>query len=221
MARTVKIDNSLFKRLRLKEENEKRKAETKVKRERYLIVCEGGKTEPYYFKSIEKLLPKGIIELNILGMGANTTAVVNYAIKEKAKAAGTLEEYDKVWVVFDKDDFPDRNFNNAIFAAQNNNIECAQSNEAFELWYVLHFQYLNTALKREQYFDILSNILEEKYQKNNIKMYEILRTRGSETKAINWAEKLAENYDPSNPSNCKPHTNVHELVKALNKFKEQ
>ena len=127
MARNIKIDNSLLKRLRLKVQNEKRKSESKPPREKYLIVCEGAKTEPNYFKAIEKRLPKGIIQLNILGIGANTVSVVKYAIKERDKNIGTLDEYDEVWVVFDKDDFPDKNFNNAIFLAGNNNIKCVSN----------------------------------------------------------------------------------------------
>jgi hypothetical protein len=220
MARTNKIDNSLLKRLRLKEQNEKRKLEAKVQRERYLIVCEGAKTEPNYFKSIETSLQKGVVYLNILGIGANTTSVVLHAINESKKYFGTPEEFDNVWVVFDKDDFSDKKFNDAIFLALKNDIKCACSNEAFELWYILHFQYLNTALKREQYFEILSQNLGMKYEKNMPDIFEILTTKGNEKKAIKWAETLDAEADDSNPAKKRPHTKVYKLVKELNRFKE-
>ena len=48
MARKVKIPNHIQKRL-AREEN-KRKRNTKSKRKYFLIVCEGEKTEPNYFK---------------------------------------------------------------------------------------------------------------------------------------------------------------------------
>lgn len=220
MARTTKIDNSLLKRLKLKQQNERRKPESKTERERYLIVCEGAKTEPNYFKAIENRLPKGVVYLNILGVGANTLSVVNYAIREKNKYNGTQDEFDHVWVVFDKDDFPDENFNGAIFLALQNGIKCAYSNEAFELWYVLHFQYLNTALKRHQYFEILSKILGSKYEKNRSDMYEMLNENGSERNAIRWAVKLDEVQDDSNPAIKKPQTKVYKLVSELKKFEE-
>ncbi|MEP7319779.1 MAG: RloB family protein [Panacibacter sp.] len=219
MARNIKIDNSLLKRLKLKEENEKRKTESRIQRERILIVCEGEKTEPNYFKSIEKMLPKGVLHLDILGVGANTGSVVAHAVKENNKYLGTLEEYDQVWVVFDKDDFPDQNFNNAIYLAQKSNIKCAESNEAFELWYVLHFQFLSSAIKRTQYFEILSKIMGAKYEKNNENMYDYLTKHGNEINAITWAEKLDLKTIDQTPSDKKPHTGVYKLIQVLNKFK--
>lgn len=105
-----------------------RKIETRELRERFLIVCEGGKTEPNYFKSFR--VPKNVID--IYGLGANTTSLVEEAIKLKNKDGG----YDQVWCVFDRDSFPKQNFNAAISSAKAQGIQVAYSNEAFELWYL-------------------------------------------------------------------------------------
>ena len=119
---------------------------------RYLIVCEGGKTEPNYFEGIkrkvevkyrDKIDVKNKIELEIKGTGRNTENLVDYTIKLRS-----LSEipYGHTWVVFDKDDFTDEQFNNAIRKAENSNINVAWSNESIEMWFVLHFEYLHSAI---------------------------------------------------------------------------
>lgn len=62
--------------------------------------------------------------------------------------------FDVTWAVFDKDDFVD--FNEAIAYAKANSINPAWSNEAFELWYYLHFQFLDTQVGRHQYIEMLT-----------------------------------------------------------------
>ena len=47
-------------------------------------------------------------------------------LKEEEQKKG--REYDQIWVVFDKDDFPDKDFNQAIISAQSNGIKVAYSN---------------------------------------------------------------------------------------------
>jgi hypothetical protein len=146
MARVAKIDNALKKRF--EREEKKRKVDTRTKLVYFLIVCEGEKTEPNYFEVLEKELQRGTVELKIEGTGRNTIGLVNYAIKLRVES---YRKYDRVWAVFDKDDFPDDNFNGAIIKAASNNINCAWTNEAFELWFLLHFQYVNTGMKRDDY----------------------------------------------------------------------
>jgi hypothetical protein len=87
--------------------------------------------------------------------------------------------YIEVWCVFDKDDFSDESFENAIRLAERNQIKCAYSIEAFEIWYMLHFNYYDSALSRGQYIEILSELLEEPYLKNNEKMFSLLKSRQS------------------------------------------
>ena len=70
MARVAKIDNVWKKRF--EREEKKRKVDTRTKLVYFLIVCEGEKTEPNYFKELEKELPRGTVELKIEGTGRNT-----------------------------------------------------------------------------------------------------------------------------------------------------
>lgn len=180
MARVVKTDNAILKRIKQKQKREKREYRIREKRVRVLIVCEGEKTEPNYFYSIEKNLPKGLVELKISGLGDNTINVVESAIELRNSVAKTDDQYDFVWAVFDRDSFPAERFNEAVFLANRQKIKCAYSNEAFELWYLLHFEFYNTAISRHDYIIRLENFLGRKYLKNEPSMYDVLNDLGSQ-----------------------------------------
>lgn len=115
-----------------------------------LIVCEGKKTEPSYFRAFPDN-PEVFDILDIQGMGANTLSLVRKAIELKESAEDRGEPYIEVWVVFDRDEFPLQHFKEAIRLASANNIFCAYSIESFELWFLLHFNYSDSQLSRSDY----------------------------------------------------------------------
>lgn len=96
-------------------------------------------------------------EISIKGTGRNTEDLVRFTTEEieKAKSLGELP-FGNVWVVFDKDDFTDDQFNGAIIQAENNEHKVAWSNESIELWFLLHFEYLQSAVHRYQYIEKLN-----------------------------------------------------------------
>lgn len=217
MARVAKVDNAWKKRF--EREERKRAVETRTKLVYYLIVCEGEKTEPNYFKALEKELPRGTVDLKIDGVGRNTIGLVNYTIKQRDNAC---RKYDRVWVVFNKDDFPDDNFNSAIIKASSNDINCAWTNEAFELWFLLHFQFVNTGMKREDYKAYLEREIKKRsqnakyvYLKNDIDTFSILKNYGNQKQAIEWAKQLKQNYTDECYATHNPCTLVHELIEEL------
>ncbi|NHZ72448.1 MAG: hypothetical protein GWP17_05130 [Aquificales bacterium] len=86
------------------------------------------------------------------------------------------------------------------------------------MWYLLHFDYHDTAVSRHDYCAKLSvsNRLNFKYEKNNPDMYDILLNRQPD--AIRNAKKLFSTYGwRLNPEKCNPITQVHVLVRELNK----
>ncbi len=185
-----------------------RKVDVRPLRETFLIVCEGAKTEPAYFKAFR--VAATVEEFNVVGLGDNTLSLVERAVKLKSE-----RDYDQVWCVFDRDSFPPERFNAALALAEREDMKVAYSNEAFELWYLLHFNYHDTAMSRTQYEDKLSALLGIKYKKNAPDMYERLRDR--QHAAIKYATKLLATYDPCRPAQDNPSTTVHKLVEALNK----
>ncbi len=186
-----------------------RKVDTRNIRERFLIVCEGAKTEPNYFKSFR--VNRTIFEVDIQGFGYNTLSLVEKAIELKAG-----ENYDQVWCVFDRDSFPAGIFNAAFEKARHEGIKIAYSNEVFELWYLLHFQFYDSVIKRKEYWKMLSKELGHKYEKNSEIIYDELLSR--QVDAIRNAKRLYASYSPCNPERDNPSTTVFELVEALSKF---
>lgn len=189
--------------------NEGRRGRRPAKRKprtSFLIVCEGSRTEPNYFKGFR--LPAKVADIR--GIGANTVSLVNKAIILRGQG-----NYDSVWCVFDRDSFPLQNFNAALQLAAQNDIKVAYSNQAFEIWYLLHFHYHNVALHRTLYSKKLEVEIDRPYQKNDPEMYDLLRGRMDD--AIRNARQLLTTYDPHNPAKDNPCTTVHLLVEELKK----
>jgi len=186
-----------------------RKLETKKPKERFLIVCEGSKTEPNYFRSFR--VPRDVVEVH--GLGEDPSTLVRSATDLKNKDG---DDYDQIWCVFDRDSWTLENFNNARSSATSQGFRVAYSNEAFELWYILHFEYLNTGIPRKDYIHKLSLLLGKKYQKNSETIYDELLDK--QPTAIRNAKKLLTEYDPPVPAKDNPSTTVHLLVQELNRF---
>jgi len=104
-------------RKRNQEPNLERPEPQKDEKQKILIVCEGKNTEPSYFKKFKL----STATIKVVGEGYNTLSLVNRAIQLSKK-----EDYDQVWCVFDKDDFSNKNFNSAIFKAEEIGFKVAQ-----------------------------------------------------------------------------------------------
>lgn len=183
-----------------------------------LIVCEGERTEPNYFNAICSIMPRNTVKIIIEGTGMNTISLVREAIRLRNECSKSDIVCDQTWVVFDKDDFPDGDFNTAITMCSQHKLNAAYSNQAFEIWYILHFEDRHTGMHRNEYKEKLSGYLDERYKKNDEMMYQKLQTKGNETEAIRRAKKLHEEASRP-PSSANPCTTVYELVAELNKYK--
>lgn len=216
-ANRIKLDPVLERRYARK----KKRRESRLIVCNILIVCEGEKTETNYFKAF-KNFNKGtfVYDINVVGLGKNTIEIVDKAIKLRNKG-----DYDRVWAVFDKDSYPDEHFNNAIVKAQNNDIGCAWSNEAFELWYLYHFVNRVTGMSRTEYKHAISDAVNKspmyksrtkyEYAKNAENNYQIMTTYGSMDNAIKFAEVKSMEYTDQRYSSHNPCTMVFKLVRQL------
>ncbi len=184
----------------------KRATDTRPLRPSFLIVCEGECTEPFYFKKF-----RVSTRVVVVGTGDNTLNLVR-----EAESRSQDDDYDFVWCVFDKDSFPPEHFNNAIKMAISKGFKVAYSNEAFELWYVLHFCYHQSSVSRSDYSKILDRYLDRAYEKNLKDIYDILLSH--QGTAIQNARKLIALYNPHNPAKDNPCTTVYALVEKLNEF---
>lgn len=195
----------------------------KIEKERILIVCEGKNTEPSYFN----LFRLTSATIRTVGDGKNTISLVQEARKISEK-----EEYDQVWCVFDKDDFPNENFNNAIYMAQGFDFKVAYSNQAFEYWLILHFEdHQGGAMNRSEYCEKLNSYL----AKFNVKydcdgkmitqeIFDVLTSISLNRKtyqqiAVERAKRNMPHFQGINPALAESSTLVFELVEELEKFK--
>ncbi len=191
---------------------------------RILIVCEGKETEPNYFKSFELMKTDSSIVFEITpgGGGINTMNVVDETIRLRDEAYENGKPFDSVWAVFDKDSFEDSKFDNAINKAASHSIGCAWSNEAFELWYVYHFDDRSTVMNRDKYKGVITKRVRSKgkkdfvYQKNALCMRKILSDCGcDERMAIKRAERQEQTFTDRRYHTHNPCTTVYKLVRLL------
>ena len=194
-------------------------------RGRILIVCEGKETEPNYFNSFPKMDNVSVVTAG--GKGC-PSQVVKKALELRDKAKQS--PYDAVWAVFDKDNFTD--FKTAIDTAHKEKIGCAWSNEAFELWFVYHFEKLTTFTHRNDYGSKIEAHVKQGAKKQKLSQYQkfsyqkndenvrrtLLDCGGNEENAIKWAEKQAQEQVKSHDKDWDKHnpcTMVYLLVKQL------
>ena len=181
----------------------------------FLIVCEGEKTEPDYFKAFRMTAAT----IKAVGQAMNTMTLVNKAISIREADQKRKRVYDQCWVVFDKDDFPAKDFNQAIQLAEKNGFHVAYSNQAFEYWFLLHYNLYIGPLHRNQYEKMLSKLTGIPYVKTEgfgAVMYNLLLKR--QPLAIKNAEIVLAEISNGNPAEEESSTTVHRLVKELNKY---
>lgn len=126
----------------------KRRPGSRPPRQCILVVCEGLKTEPNYFKALCRELRLTSVEVEVVtGSGSAPISVVDSALELKrrrerdvCKERTNKLKFDEIWCVFDREN-PQHNpsFPRAVDKAASNQLELAVSTPAFEYWYLLHF----------------------------------------------------------------------------------
>nr|WP_294929064.1 RloB family protein [uncultured Flavobacterium sp.] len=187
-----------------------------------LIVCEG-QTEKLYFESFP-----------VLGM---TVEAIDLSGQSKMKLIESTQdiiqrsdfEYDGVWCVFDmdvkrgRDEFAD--FDNSIEKGIYLGYQIAYSNDSFELWFYLHFEYTDAEHLRGFYYEELGKKFGINYVRDGKKfafcfqLYNALmeNENSSQEKAIDRAKKLFKKVEDLPFHQQNPVTKVFELVEELNK----
>lgn len=193
----------------------------------FLIICEGENTEPAYFRGFPVATKTVIIE----GGCNSKNSLVDYALEQQKR-----EEYAgrEIWCVFDFDRKPDeaatqpQDFNSAIIKAHQNGLKVAWSNDAFELWFVLHYQRVAAAHSRHQLYPILQRQWEIESFDRIAKTREFCESHyqrhggsesGAQQLAIRYAKELHQKYKERQDyaQHC-PCTTVYQLVEELNKY---
>lgn len=129
-----------------------------------LLICEG-KTEEVYFKDLRKELRDS--RLNILPIDAEGTdpeTLFKEAKKYMKRENVNIKKGDHVWIIFDKDKNTDHNVRQIIEKAKPQSFELGFSNPSFELWFLLHFEYITHRIDNNDLLDRL-NVFIPNYEK--------------------------------------------------------
>jgi hypothetical protein len=204
-----------------------RKEGRRASYDRILIVSEGSKTEPNYFKEIRSAyrLHTANVEVQPSELGTAPIQVVQYAkdLFEQGDRHKKIQirAFDKVYAVFDRDD------HNSYFDA----LELAKSldgklkNDAkqfiifraiasvpsFELWLLLHFEDIQAPLHRNEVMRRLKLYIPH-YEKGAGRAFEITKQHLVDI-ALPRAERLATKFTAY--SDPEPYTAIAELIKLL------
>ncbi|SDZ77210.1 RloB-like protein [Arachidicoccus rhizosphaerae] len=187
------------------------------------IACEGSNTEPLYFEKLKEVMEDNddypyavtVYPDKDLDKNPKTDAVglVNVAIERK-------EEFDELWVVFDKDGYTKHK--KAFNLAKENKINVAFSSISFEMWILLHFERNNYSFTKS------ANIINDKFcdgekyledyaKSGDYNLYPKIQDKN--LKAFGNASWLRNWLNSNNPLytiyEVNPYTDVDSLVKKL------
>lgn len=196
----------------------------------FLIVCEGEVTEYDYFCDFP--YSQKFRDKDRLGNKRGLVRIINKAGQRFSVVTKAKQEFDKlnkdyniepsnVWCVFDRDynsTEEDNDFCKAIQHANKLGFNPIYSIQCFEIWYILHYQLLSSAIDRNHYNRIITRNINVKYDHGTIGMYDRLIDR--QQIAIKNAQKLLqenkEKIDCKQFKRIDPFTNVDKLVIGLN-----
>lgn len=190
-----------------------------------IIVCEGSKTEKYYFNAIrvDLRLTTGQIAVSHPN-GTNPRLIVKSACekrREQIDENAWNEKTDNAWAVYDGVEHfrtDPAGWHEALTIARDHKINLAITNPSFELYYLLHFQDQTGWLER----DVVKRKLEDNwiknYEKNVIYYPELLKPLTDA--AVDRARKIAK-YAKENNLELHKHLcaeGVADLVVSLHKL---
>ncbi|KJS74885.1 MAG: hypothetical protein JM57_03370 [Comamonadaceae bacterium BICA1-1] len=209
----------------------KRRAAVRQPYERLLIVCEGAQTEPQYLREIQQTFRLATAHVQVLHsqIGTEPQQVLEYALivfKEGDRERGVhAGEFDRIVVVFDRDEHKTYHAALAQAAAQSGKIRndnCAAvpidvvaSVPCFELWLLLHFEDVHAPLHRHEALERLKMHLPS-YEKGSGGHWATALDRVE--LATQRAQRLAKTATAHDGT--QPYTAMHELVSRLVHLKD-
>lgn len=206
---------------------DRKKEGSRASYDRILIVSEGTKTEPNYFREIccAHRIPTANVVVQPGRDGTSPLQVVTYAqqLFEKGDPHCRVERraFEWVYAVFDRDQHA--SYEKAIQLAEsldfslrndlNNKVRflAVASVPCFELWLLLHFEKVQAPILRNEVSDRLKCYL-PKYEKGSKAIYK--ETKAKLPEAISRAKELKEKAGRGARGEG-PFTAVHELVHQL------
>lgn len=205
-------------------------ARKKAKRETYekvLIVCEGSKTEPYYFDGLKEFYQLNSANIEVTGeSGSSPKSIWDYAKARYITEKNAGDSFDRVYCVFDKDTHQSYGAvcNDVRSAHPKNTFFAITSVPCFEYWLLLHFIYttkpyepLPSNSAAHQVLSELSDGYIAAYEKGYSGIFGSLHQQleFAKVNARRGRDAAAELHTDN------PTTNVDELVEYLQRIKQR
>jgi hypothetical protein len=202
-----------------------RRDATKSSCDRVLIICEGAKTEPLYFKEIKDFCRLNTANIDIYGKecGSDPLSVVNYAITKFKEEEKNNRDYDRVYCIIDRDKHT--TFNDAMNKLRDTTLgedvifKAIISVPCFEFWLLLHFTYTTKPFCAQGDASNCDLVVKELKKTNRIPGYSkgdqniFSLTKEKLPEAIKHAKQLQKHNHDSDSQH--PATNMHELIEYL------
>ncbi|OGB33913.1 MAG: hypothetical protein A3F78_13885 [Burkholderiales bacterium RIFCSPLOWO2_12_FULL_61_40] len=200
-----------------------RQKQERARNKRYLIVCEGTKTEPHYFLELREDLGIRPQMVRVApNDGVSPDRVVDHALALYKEDAVGGDVYDTVYCVFDRDRHT--TFDAAVqrtkaLSAAGTPLVAITSTPCFEVWLLLHFGYtdqpFHCAGKKSVGDQVVAALKTKKgfgkYGKGQKGIYTQLK--GQLSNAIDNAEQLRKRCAAAGSDN--PATDIDKLVLAI------
>ena len=190
---------------------------------RFLVVCEGTKTEPNYLKEMREAMRIHAANLHVVHEGVTEPRQIvdaAWELFQNGNGSFRRKAADVVVAVFDRDEH--RTYHDALDYAASLDAKSPKnddrqpvrflavpSNSCFELWLLLHFKDQQTSIHRHDAFDQVRGFLPD-YDKGMKGLF--AQTREHLPTALQRAYRLAERFDPRAEG---PWTGMHLLVHLL------
>lgn len=202
-----------------------RAQDTQDERETLVIACEDSVSAPLYFNAIfDDLKINHAIAASSLVI-AKHKHTDPYGVLEDLLDHPDYQDFDHQWIVIDRDEERTNSgghtlesFNQAIVRAKAKKIKVAYSNPCFEIWYLLHFDYRNTTIDRDELVKQLEH--DYRYKKNALLILNQDQQDAAIKNATNLIRSWVDAQGTTKPATDNPSTTVHDLVVLLNGFKK-
>lgn len=199
-----------------------RKTKNLKQRNSFIILTNGKESEKNYF-TLLRGHRKSIFEIKVKFVNADPIGLIKQAIKVK-------DSTNRVWIVFDKDEFPNEDIYRTIRLAKKDDIGIAFSNIAFEVWLIAHFKEFNLEKNAEELNSTIDSLLKKHgylkgYEKNDLEVISSIFLPkldiAMQNANVSLQKRISEysiirpndmNYPYCDWNSC---TTVHKLIDAL------
>jgi hypothetical protein len=195
----------------------KRRKPYRSEAQRFILICEGEKTEPAYFNALKSKYPGAMIQFEFIAPAGTPITIKDKARDRMAALKKEMRDNpsakaDNVWAVFDRDEHG--HISDAIQGCETMGVEVAFSNPCFEVWLLLHYEDYHAADDRHQ----VQKRLREKdtaYDPNGSKTPNCIaivdKVETAEQRAINQCNQRELEGLPLG----RPSTTVYQLTQAI------